>query len=69
MESKLEYKSSNNFSQKINNQSININQIEKLQEKSTKYEDENTQAQFTIETLSREINDKVINSSFYFNQK
>jgi len=35
-------------------------EIEKLQEKSTKYEDENSERQCIIETLSKEINDKVI---------
>lgn len=36
------------------------NLIEKLQDKLMKYDDENTQGQYTIESLSREINDKVI---------
>jgi len=35
-------------------------EIEKLQEKLSKYEDENTQNQCIIETLSNQINDKVI---------
>jgi len=32
--------------------------LEKLQEKATKYEDEATQAQFTIENISRELKEK-----------
>lgn len=34
-------------------------EIERLRDKAGKYEDENTQKESTIETLSREINDKV----------
>ncbi len=34
-------------------------EFERLREKLAKYEDENTQGQCTIESLSREINDKV----------
>jgi hypothetical protein len=38
--------------------------IERLQEKAGKYEDEATQAQFSLETASRELKEKVI---FLFN--
>ncbi len=39
--------------------------IERLQEKSAKFEDETIQGQYTIETLSREIHDKVIIYSIF----
>ncbi len=39
--------------------------IERLQEKSAKFEEETIQGQYTIETLSREIHDKVIIYSIF----
>lgn len=38
-------------------------EIERLRDKAGKFEDENTQKQSTIETLSRETNDKVTDNS------
>lgn len=49
-------------------QSEDQREIERLREKAEKYEDDNTQKQSTIDTLSRDNHDKVIDNSIRFLQ-
>ena len=47
-------------------QSEDQRETERLREKADKYEDENTQKQSTIDNLSRDNHDKVIDNSIRF---